>query len=64
MLHQRQAKRYVDFKEGKYVFSVKDEQMRETEIERQKEVLKKLEDIVDCTMVSGHVIFYIITKIY
>ncbi|KAJ3110385.1 Coiled-coil domain-containing protein 40 [Phlyctochytrium bullatum] len=51
LIHQRQARRYSELKDGKYVSLVKDPQMRETELVQQRERLKRIDDVLN--MVIG-----------
>ncbi|KAJ3331018.1 Coiled-coil domain-containing protein 40, partial [Blyttiomyces sp. JEL0837] len=46
LLYQRQARRYTEFKEGKYTPLVKDVEARPVELQKYQEKLKKIDDTV------------------
>lgn len=50
ILHQRQARRYNEYKEGKYVFLVKDSEVRSAELEKQQEKLRTLSQLLGTLM--------------
>ena len=52
ILHQRQARRYGEFKDGKYVYLFKDDDARSAEFEKQQERLKTIEGIIENIQVS------------
>ncbi|KAI8833737.1 hypothetical protein BC829DRAFT_422442 [Chytridium lagenaria] len=53
LIHQRQARRYTELKDGKYIFLVKDPQVREVEFGSQRERLKKIDDVINMVMVRN-----------
>ncbi|KAJ3219217.1 Coiled-coil domain-containing protein 40 [Dinochytrium kinnereticum] len=50
LIHQRQSRRYGELKDGKYVFLVKDPQVREVEFTQQRERLKRIDDVINMVM--------------
>ncbi|KAJ3106963.1 Coiled-coil domain-containing protein 40 [Phlyctochytrium planicorne] len=50
LIHQRQARRYSELKDGKYVHLVKDPSVREVEFNAQKERLKNIDDVINVVM--------------
>ncbi|ORY39498.1 hypothetical protein BCR33DRAFT_719975 [Rhizoclosmatium globosum] len=50
LLHQRQARRYSELTQGKYVFLIKDPAAREVEFEKQQERLKRIGEVLESVM--------------
>ncbi|KAJ3074995.1 Coiled-coil domain-containing protein 40 [Podochytrium sp. JEL0797] len=47
LLHQRQARRYTELVQGKYIFLIKDATAREVEFEKQQERLKRIGEVLE-----------------
>ncbi|KAI8622572.1 hypothetical protein BC830DRAFT_1088809 [Chytriomyces sp. MP71] len=50
LLHQRQARRYTELSQGKYVFLIKEPEAREVEFEKQQERLKRIGEVLEDVM--------------
>ncbi|KAI9328619.1 hypothetical protein BDR26DRAFT_808293 [Obelidium mucronatum] len=51
LLHQRQARRYTELAQGKYIFMIKDPMAREVEFDKQQERLKRIGEVLESIMV-------------
>jgi hypothetical protein len=52
LIHQRQARRYNELKDGKYAMLIRDDHVRNLEITRQLEKLKRMEDVIERVVVG------------